>query len=304
MPRVTLDPAAPPAPRRKGATGLRATVLRTERLTPEMVRITLGGPGLGGYEPSPHADSYVKVVLAPEIGATPSGADALAAWTTPDGRVDLESARAALPPEHQPRMRTYTVRAWDDLELTLTLDFVVHGDAGLAGPWAASAAPGDEIVVVGPGGGYSPDLTADHHLLAGDASALPAIAVALERLGGAASGHAVLEVHDRAEEQALHVPDGIALHWVHAGDAAPGARLVEAVRSLPWPVGRVHAFVHGEAGSVRELRRYLRVERGLGKADLSISGYWRLGADDEGWRAGKRDWLRGIEDAEAAAGLD
>jgi NADPH-dependent ferric siderophore reductase len=269
-----------------------------------MVRLTLGGPGIAGFAPSPHADSYVKLVLLPGVGRTASGADVLATWTTPDGSVDLEAARAALPPEHQPRMRTYTVRAYDDMDLTLTLDVLVHGAAGVAGPWAAAAVPGDEIVVIGPGGGYTPDLTADHHLLAGDASALPAVAVSLERLGDAASGVAVIEVADRSEEVALHVPDGIALRWVHTEGAAPGARMVEAVRALPWPDGRVHAFVHGEAGSVRELRRYLRVERGMAKEDLSISGYWRLGADDEGWRAGKRDWLRGIEDAEAAAGLD
>jgi NADPH-dependent ferric siderophore reductase len=294
------DPAAP----RRRSPALRASVLRTEHLTPAMVRLTLGGPGIAGYVPSPHADSYVKLVLLPGVGRTTSGADVLATWTTPDGRVDLEAARAALPPEHQPRMRTYTVRAYDDMDLTLTVDVLVHGAAGVAGPWAAAAVPGDEIVVIGPGGGYTPDLTADHHLLAGDASALPAVAVSLERLGDAASGVAVIEVADRSEEVALHVPDGIALRWVHAEGAAPGARMVEAVRALPWPDGRVHAFVHGEAGSVRELRRYLRVERGMAKEDLSISGYWRLGADDEGWRAGKRDWLRGIEDAEAAAGLD
>jgi NADPH-dependent ferric siderophore reductase len=298
---TTTDPAAPPRPR---PTALRATVLRTERLTPAMVRLTLGGPGLAGFAPSPYADSYIKLVLVPGLGATASGSDVLAAWTTPDGRLDLDAARTALPPEHQPRMRTYTVRAYDDMDLTLTVDVVVHGASGVAGPWAAAAAPGDEVAVVGPGGGYSPDLTADHHLLVGDASALPAVAVALERLGASASGTAVLEVADRAEEVTLHVPDGIALRWVHTGDAAPGARLVEAVRALPWPAGRVHAFVHGEAGSVRELRRYLRVDRGLTKADLSISGYWRLGAADEGWRAGKRAWLRGIEDAESAAGLD
>jgi NADPH-dependent ferric siderophore reductase len=181
---------------------------------------------------------------------------------------------------------------------------LVHGTAGLAGPWAATAAPGDEVVLLGPGGGYSPDPTADSHLLVGDASALPAIAVALERLGAGATGTALIEVADATEEQALRVPDGVALHWLHADDRAPGAALVQAVRELPWPEGRVHAFVHGEAGSVRELRRHLRVDRGLGKADLSISGYWRLGADDEGWRAGKRAWLRDIEDAEHAAGLD
>jgi NADPH-dependent ferric siderophore reductase len=278
-------------------------VLRTERLTPGMVRLVLGGPGLAGFVPSPYADSYIKLVLLPGVGATVSGADVLAGFTTADGLVDLEAARAALPPEHQPRLRTYTVRAYDDLDLTVTVDLVVHGAAGLAGPWAATAVPGDEIVVVGPGGGYSPDLAADHHLLVGDASALPAVAVALERLGGAATGTAVVEVADAAEEVPLHVPDGIALRWVHADGATPGTRLVAAVRALPWPGGRVHAFVHGEAGSVKELRRYLRVERGLPTSDLSISGYWRLGDPDERWRAAKRDWLRGIEDAEAAAGL-
>jgi NADPH-dependent ferric siderophore reductase len=302
---TSSDPAvAPAAPPRKGRTALRATVLRTEHLTPAMVRVTLGGPGLAGFAPSPYADSYVKLVLLPGVGRTPSGADVLAAWTTPEGVVDLAAAREALPPEHQPRLRTYTVRAYDDLELTVTLDVVVHGAEGLAGPWAATALPGDEIAVVGPGGGYSPDLTADHHLLVGDASALPAVAVALERLSDDAAGVAVLEVADRAEEVPLRVPDGVALRWVHTGDAAPGARLVEAVRALPWPGGRVHAFVHGEAGAVRELRHHLRVERGLATGDLSISGYWRLGADDEGWRAGKREWLRRIEDDEAAAGLD
>lgn len=299
--RVTApDPIAPP---RRRAPALRATVLRAEHLTPRMVRLTLGGPGIAGFVPSALADSYVKLVLLPGVGRTGSGADVLATWTTADGRVDLDAARAALPPEHQPRVRTYTVRSYDDLELTLAIDVLVHGAEGLAGPWAAGAGAGDEVVVIGPGGGYSPDLGADHHLLAGDASALPAIAVALERLGDAASGTAIIEVDDRAEELPLHVPDGVALRWVHT-DGAPGTRLVDAVRSLPWPSGRVHAFVHGEAGTVRELRRYLRIDRGMPRSDLSISGYWRLGASDEGWRAGKKAWLRGIEDSEAAAGLD
>lgn len=301
MTAPALDPTPPRRPR---VPALRATVLEAAHLTPAMVRLRLGGPGLAGFVPSPHADSYVKLALLPGLGRTASGADVLATWTTPDGLVDLETARAALGPEHQPRMRTYTVRAYDDLDLTVTIDVVVHGATGIAGPWAAGAVPGDEVVIVGPGGGYSPDLSADHHLLVGDASALPAIAVALERLGDAASGTAIVEVFDRAEEVPLDVPDGMALRWVHSAGATPGTRLVEAVRALPPVERRVHAFVHGEAGAVRELRRFLRADRGVPRSDLSISGYWRLGADDEGWRAAKRDWLRGIEDAEAAAGLD
>ncbi len=62
----------------------------------------------------------------------------------------------------------------------------------------------------------------------------------------------------------------------------------------------MHAFVHGEAAAVKELRQYLRVERGLGLDRLSISGYWRLGVDDEGWRASKREWNAAIEQDESA----
>jgi hypothetical protein len=34
---------------------------------------------------------------------------------------------------------------------------------------------------------------------------------------------------------------------------------------------------------------------------LSISGYWRLGVDDEGWRASKPEWNRQVEQDEAKA---
>ncbi|GAA3150084.1 hypothetical protein GCM10020001_087120 [Nonomuraea salmonea] len=64
----------------------------------------------------------------------------------------MKTCRETMPRAHWPRLRTYTVRAWDPDALELTLDFVVHGDEGLAGPWAAQAAPGDELIMLGPGG--------------------------------------------------------------------------------------------------------------------------------------------------------
>ena len=78
--------------------------------------------------------------------------------------------------------RTYTVRSWAPAARELTLDFVVHGDEGLAGPWAQQAQPGQQVRFLGPGGAYSPSQDADWHLLAGDESALPAIAAALEAM--------------------------------------------------------------------------------------------------------------------------
>ena len=278
---------------------MRGAVVAAERISASMVRVVIGGDGMRAFAPSEHADSYVKLVfLPPSAGSARPLLD--------DGRVDLDAITGALPPGERLRRRSYTVRAFDPATHRLTLDLVVHGDEGLAGPWADRAAPGDEVLLLGPSGDYSPDLSADYHLLVGDASALPAIAVALERLAESAPdahGTAVVEVHGPDDKVMLTAPAGVSVRWVHRGSGVACLGLVEAVRDLPWPDNRVHAFVHGEAGAVKELRHLLRVERGLPRAQLSISGYWRLGADDEGWRAVKRDWNRSIEHDEQAAGL-
>lgn len=106
---------------------------------------------------------------------------------------------------------------------------------------------------------------------------------------------AFVEVEGPAGEQKVATPDGIAPVWLHRGDRPIGEALVEAVTALEFPSTDVHAFVHGEAGFVKELRRHLRLERGIARERLSISGYWRLGETDEGWRAIKRDWNAAVE---------
>jgi len=58
----------------------------------------------------------------------------------------------------------------------------------------------------------------------------------------------------------------------------------------------VQAFVHGEAGFVKELRRLLLVDRGVPRARVSISGYWRLGHDEDRWQATKREWNQQVEE--------
>jgi NADPH-dependent ferric siderophore reductase len=83
--------------------------------------------------------------------------------------------------------------------------------------------------------------------------------------------------------------------WLHRGDRPVGSALVEAVRSLEFPEGRVHAFVHGEAGFVKQLRSLLRVDRHIPREDLSISGYWRLGHNEDGWQASKKEWNAQVE---------
>lgn len=275
-------------PARRGRRLHRGTVLRTERLTPHMIRVVLGGDGLAEFGAGEFTDHYVKL-LFPRPGV---------AYPEP---FDMERVRAEMPREQWPATRTYTVRAWDERARELTIDFVHHGDKGLAGPWAAGARPGDEILFNGPGGAYAPRAGAGWHLLAGDESAIPAIAASLERVPGGVPVRAFIEVAGPEEEQDLAAPDGAEVVWLHRGGGRVGDLLVEAVQKLDFPDGEVHAFVHGEAAFVKALRRHLRVERGLPLEQLSISGYWRLGRDEDGWQSGKREWNLQVEQEEAAA---
>jgi NADPH-dependent ferric siderophore reductase len=266
----------------------RARVVRTERITPHMIRVTLGGEGLAGFGAGAYTDHYVKLLFR-RPGVT---------YPEP---FDMDSIRRDMPRDQWPATRTYTVRAWNPEALELTIDFVYHGDHGLAGPWAASVQPGEEVLFMGPGGAYAPSEQADWHLLAGDESALPAIAAALERMPADVPAHVFVEVAGPEEEQALVTDAKAEIVWLHRGDEPVGRLLVEAVRSLDFPDGTLHAFVHGEAGMVKALRRFLRVEREIPLELLSISGYWRLGRDEDGWQSSKRDWNRQVEEEESAA---
>ncbi|MGK8508028.1 siderophore-interacting protein [Nocardia asiatica] len=241
------------------------TVQRTEWLTPHLIRVHLGGPGFAAFRPSEFTDSYVKFIFAQ------------------DGNEVL---------------RTYTVRSVDPVAGEIAVDFVFHGAEGIAGPWAAEVRPGATIDVYGPGGAYAPRPDADWHLLAGDEAALPAIAAALEAMPAEATGLAFVEVAGPDDELPLKQPDGIELTWLHRGVRPPGELLAETVRAAPWGAGRVQVFIHGEAEAVmKDLRRYVRKDRGVtAEWAASISGYWRRGRTEEGFRQWKAD-LRAAEEA-------
>ncbi|MEU8738391.1 siderophore-interacting protein [Streptomyces halstedii] len=275
-------------PARQAPKAQGAQVVRTERITPHMVRVVLGGDGLADFTLAGFTDHYIKLCFAPE------GAD----YAHP---FDMARIREEYPREQWPTTRTYTVRSWDPAAREMAVDFVVHGDEGLAGPWAARAVPGDQVTFLGPGGGYAPEASADWHLLVGDESALPAIAAALEQMPAGATARVFVEVPDSAEEQKLLAPDGVEVTWLHRGDRPVGELLTAAVTELEFPEGEVQAFVHGEAGFVKEIRRHLRLERQLPLARLSISGYWRLGQNDDAWRAVKRQWNEQVEREQESA---
>jgi NADPH-dependent ferric siderophore reductase len=253
-------------------------VVEVTQLTPRMVRIEFGGGGLEGFAAGEFTDHYVKLQFPPP------GADYAAPF-------DQEEIRATRPREQWPRTRTYSVRAWDPDRLRLTVDFVVHGDEGVAGPWAQNAAPGDLLQLQGPGGAYAPDPDAPAYLMVGDPSVIPAIAASLERVPAGRRVDVVLQVADRDDQVELTTPGDLRVHWLHEpGDDV----LAQAVRELELPE-LTDAFVHGEASSVRALRRHLIVERGIPRDALSVSGYWKRSRTEEGWREDKPEWNRLVQ---------
>lgn len=111
-------------------------------------------------------------------------------------------------------------------------------------------------------------------------------------------GGVFVEVTGPADELAFVHPEGVELTWIHRGAAEPGQRLAAAVRSAPWRDGRAHVFIHGEAQAVmHDLRPYVRKERGVPAEWASISGYWRRGRTEEGFRR----WKSELAEREKAA---
>jgi NADPH-dependent ferric siderophore reductase len=274
-------------------------VLRTENLSPHIVRVVLGGSGFDTFTPNDYTDAYVKMVFVRED---------VDVSTLPQP-LTLESFNE-LPVEHRPTVRTYTVRNADTERRELTIDFVVHGEHGVAGPWASAATPGQRAFLMGPSGAYAPDPAADWHLIAGDEAALPAISAALEALPDNAVGKVFIEIAGPDDEIPLKAPEGVGVNWIYrggradlvsedrAGDHSP---LIAAVKEANWLPGQVQVFIHGEAQAVmHNLRPYIRKERGVdAKWANSISGYWRRGRTEETFRQWKRELAQAEEGANA-----
>jgi NADPH-dependent ferric siderophore reductase len=252
------------------------TVERREQLSPHTVRITAGGAGFDALRMNEFTDKYAKIIFAdPNLGLTPP--------------YDLAALRESLPPDQRPVTRTYTLRRADAERQRVVIDFVVHGDKGIAAPWAARAEPGDVLTMSGSGGAYRPDPDSDWHLLVGDESALPAICSALEALPGDARGIAYLETSDPGEFLDATPPVGVEVIWLHRPE--PGSQpqmLADALLAGSWLPGRADVFAHGERESMKAVRAALKTRLGDGD-QLSLSGYWAAGRTEDVFQSEKRE---------------
>ena len=223
-------------------------VIRSQPITPHMLRVTLGGSGLTDFPPDQES-AYVKLVF-PQ------------------------------PAEARPIVRTYTVSAQRRDEIDV--DFALHTAEGPATAWALSALPGNQILVGGPGPKTLINNDADWFLLAGDMTALPAIKVNLAYLPEHAQGYVVLEVVNENDIQPLNVPSGIEVHWVvNSNPAVAGSPLLDRVKRLTWLPGQPAVWAACEFHGMRALRKYFKIERQLPKDSLYISSYWKIGNSED-----------------------
>jgi NADPH-dependent ferric siderophore reductase len=239
-------------------------VRQVQRITPHLVRVTLGGDALEGFT-SLGFDDHVKLFFPEEstgVLTLPS--------TGPDGPIWPEGGR--------PTMRDYTPRRFDAAARTLEIDFALH-EAGPATRWAEQAAPGQRLGVGGPRGSFIVPTAFDWHLLIGDDTALPAIARRLAELPAGARAVVLAEVDGPADHVALPSKAHVELIWVHRESAAAGMPpLLAALHAARLPTGAFHAWIGCESAHAKALRAYLIDECRANPKWIRASGYWRAGS--------------------------
>lgn len=235
-----------------------AEVVSVQRITPRMARIVLGGDAVAGF-PDDQPGEILTLIWAADGHDAP-------VLPLPDGGWRFP------PDAPEQHARNYTIRHYDRETPAITIDVVLHGDHGTASRWALNATPGDTIGFAGPRTHFVPEADADYTLLAGDETALPAIAATLERLPAGHPAIAFVEVEDATEEQDL---PGVV--WVHR-DGTPAGRstaLLDAIKTYTLPSGTPKVWCAGESLVVRGLREHLRDERGFAIGPLQAIGYWK-----------------------------
>lgn len=245
------------------------TVRRVDAVSEHLVAMTFTGPGLDGFELTDPAQ-HIQVFLPDEDGKGPEVVDG-------DGGLVFASANP------RPTVRTYTPRRFDPESGDLEVHFLVHG-AGPGSAWAAAAKPGDSVVIGGPTGGYPIDPGATRYVIAGDESALPAMATLLEALPTSAAAEVHAEVPAGETEVALSSPAPFTVRWWHRPDDIPAGDALVEVLTNDEVIGRhlvdvpdTRFWMAGEAAASRRIRRYLIDEHDLDRTQAYTRAYWKYG---------------------------
>ncbi|MEV0177331.1 siderophore-interacting protein [Streptomyces sp. NPDC050803] len=263
-------------------------VVRTRRLGPSLVRVTFGGDELRDFH-SDGCDQSLSLFLPHPGQEAPVVPIELGdGWW--QGWRDLpEDVRAV--------MRSYTLRALRRDPDEIDIDFVLHGvepgaavPAGPASRWAADAAAGDRVLLIGPAVAdnrairFRPPADTDLVVVWGDETAVPAASAIVEQLPAGTRARVWLEVHHAGDIQDLVTEADAQINWLvredRGDEGSPMA--LEALRTaeLP-PAERPYVWIAGESGCVKELRRHFVNERGIDRRRVTFVGYWRQGLTEE-----------------------
>jgi NADPH-dependent ferric siderophore reductase len=248
----------------------RVRVTRVERISPHVVRVALAGESIGRL-PFAGPDQRVKLIL-PAPGQSRPLIDGL----------ETLSDVLALPDHLRPVLRTYTVRHHRPAAAEVDIDFVEHSGPGAPGPagrWVAGAQPGDEVTLFGPAADYEPPEDTQWQLIAGDETALPAIAAIVESLRHYDRARVFVELADERDTPALDSRAEVAITWLHRGTtpAQDSSLLLDAIRGEAIPAVPRYFWIAGEASIATTIRRHLVNERGVDRDDIQFTGYWRHG---------------------------
>ncbi|MFF7946665.1 siderophore-interacting protein [Streptomyces griseorubiginosus] len=252
-------------------------VLRTRRLGPSLVRVTFVGEDLQYFFSDGH-DQSLSLFLPAEGRTEPGVPVELGDGWWQGWREQSDDVRAV--------MRSYTLRSLRRDPDEIDIDFVLHEPAGPASRWAARAVTGDRVQLLGPAIAdnrairFRPPADTDLVLLWGDETALPAVSAILEALPAGQRARVWLEVHDAGDIQDLATDADAEITWL------VGESPLDVVREaqLP-PAAQPYAWIAGESGRVKELRRHFVRERGVDRRRVTFVGYWRLGMTEEQLRA-------------------
>lgn len=260
---------------------LHLEVLRSQKLAPHWIRVTLGAGEIEKFQPMGF-DQWFRLFIP--VG----GEDGLDRVPAKAHKMFGYLKFLRIPDGERPVMRNYSVRAHRPAEgnrgAEIDVDFVLHGSAaeGTAGPasrWAETCEPGEHVLIIDEGLTFNPERGTDRVLLVGDETALPAIASIAASLPEAATGIAIIEVPSEADALEFSHPAGLEVNWIVRGDdEQPGALALELLRGTALPDADFHTYAAGEQSLASGVRKHLVGERGIDKNSVSFCGYWKIGA--------------------------
>lgn len=187
-------------------------------------------------------------------------------------------------PAHMPEIRTYTHRAIDLVNKTLTIEFAMHGTDTVACHWADRAQKGDEIGLTM--GTQAEDIVPkglSHYLIVTDSTGLAVTQAILEQLPATAKAYLIAEVPTPADKLQLKTEADLEQVWLYNPEPLQQSLLAEELLKHPdWinlPTSR-YAHITAELQAVRACRNILRKQSDWSKEDCYACSYWQIGKSD------------------------